>query len=201
MSRVEPQNTRYENTSSGGKVANGWSDISVDSGLEEANRRINYVRDPVNAARGAKFNDEDFLKLVRTAGDYGQVTAQEWDQIKDFMIANHRQFSPEAMKMFETLDIAVQDIGASGAANFDPINGVVIGGDALNTVMGTLGQIAAETPNRDTGGWRGGVPSGAGTGGGGGGWGAGGGGWHSVRDAVADAVVHAAASWPFGDHG
>jgi hypothetical protein len=147
---VEPQTNHYSHSNVlddlfgiGTKTIDHTSDTSVDAGIQAAKAKLGDDGSLAGGLRkltgdGPKLDQNDILNLARSANDYGQITAQEWDQIKGFVQENSNRLTPEARQAFETLDIAVQNVGANKQPGFDPINGVVIKGDQLKAVMASF---------------------------------------------------------------
>ena len=106
-----------------------WTDASVDDALRQ-----------LEGSKKDGVSEQEMRDLLEKGRDYGQITEREYSQIRRWVQANYNSLSPEARKIFEKFDAAMQAAGGAGTAHKHHGTGdkVVLEGAKLDQLMNDI---------------------------------------------------------------
>jgi hypothetical protein len=112
----------------------GLHDASADSALKK-----------LNSSKADGVSAEELAAAFEEIADYGQLTQTEARQLLDWGRENFDRLSPEAKKVLEKIDSALQDAGFKNKG-LDFQNGqIVLGGPQLEALRGEINKITGGT--------------------------------------------------------
>jgi hypothetical protein len=118
-----------------GHVENHSFDLSTRDSLNLMNQR---------KAEGKQVTGKDMDAVIKNAADSGQITREEWMDLREWVTANYDSLSPEAKAKFDKLDTAIQTAGQpvgwfDGKHDGKTRNDAVIKGPELKTLIDDIG--------------------------------------------------------------
>jgi hypothetical protein len=130
------------------------SNVGMDGGIENHSFDLS-TRDAINLmnqrkAEGKPITGDDMKAVIKNLADSGQITREEWMDLREYVTKNYDSLSPEAKATFDKLDTALQNSGnqvgwkdglMDGGTRFD----AVIKGPELKTL---LDSIDGKTPTK-----------------------------------------------------
>jgi hypothetical protein len=156
------------------------SNVGMDGGIHNHSFDLS-TRDAINLmnqrkAEGKPVTGDDMKAVIKNLADSGQITREEWMDLREYVTANYDSLSPEAKAAYDKLDTALQ-AGGNQVGWFDgkfdgkTRNDAVVKGTQLKTLLEDIdgkpkGKDSVDKP--ETTGHGTGGTGGAGTGGSGG---------------------------------
>jgi hypothetical protein len=132
---LRPQVVEHQNPGMDfGPFSTPRTDASVDKAIDKIEGRYGHLGEWDREISG-----RDMLNVFRAARDYGQITQQEWNQIKDWVSKNYDRLSPEAEAMFSEMDAHIQ---RNGQGQLHGPHDPVIDGRQLAAMMGHMEQLS-----------------------------------------------------------
>jgi hypothetical protein len=83
-------------------LGRGGTDASVDAAIAK-----------LDGSKADGVSKEELLELLKSGGDYGQLTEREYNAIRQWVEKNSSRLSPEAKEAFGKFDAAVQQAGGN----------------------------------------------------------------------------------------
>jgi hypothetical protein len=123
------------------------SNVGMDGGIENHSFDLS-TRDAINLmnqrkAEGKPVTGDDMKAVIKNLADSGQITREEWMDLREYVTKNYDSLSPEAKATFDKLDTALQTAGnqvgwkdglMDGGTRFD----AVVKGPELKTLLDSI---------------------------------------------------------------
>jgi hypothetical protein len=92
------------------------NNVGMEDGKIENHSYDLSARDAINLmqqrkAEGKPVTGDDMKDIFKALADSGQITREEWMDLREYVTANYNNLSPEAKAAFDKFDTAIQDKG------------------------------------------------------------------------------------------